>query len=91
MSVFVGISYSKKQIYIEGYCVKKFNIADSFIGYMLSNPTFETVFNIEETGIDVYFFTAQCDNLQNELYIHFHVMRKIRFSRISIGSKDLCA
>lgn len=55
MSVFVGIWYSKKQIHTEGCCAKNVNIADSFIGYMLSNPTFETVFNIEETGIDVVF------------------------------------
>lgn len=42
MAGFVGMWYSKEQIHI----------ADSFIGYLLSNPTFQTVFNIEERGID---------------------------------------
>lgn len=59
MTGFVGIWYSKKQLKIGGCDVKSVNIADSFIGHMLSNPTFQTVFNIEETGIDVHFFTAR--------------------------------
>lgn len=48
---------SKKKI--GGHDVKNVSIADSIIGYILSNPTFQTAFNIEEMSFDVYFFPAQ--------------------------------
>lgn len=39
-----------------GHDVRNVNIADSVKGYILSNPTFQTAFNTEETSFDVYFF-----------------------------------
>lgn len=59
MTGFVGTWYLKRQIRLKGCYVENVNIADSFIGCMLSNPAFQTVFNTEETGIDVWFFAPQ--------------------------------
>lgn len=47
---------SKKEKKKGGHDVRNVNIADSVKGYILSNPTFQTAFNTEETSFDVYFF-----------------------------------
>lgn len=50
---------NEKQKKKDGHYVKNVNIANNIIGYLLSNPIFQTVFNIEEISFDVYFFPAQ--------------------------------
>ena len=49
---------NEKQKKIGGQYVKNVNIAASIIGYILSNPTLQTAFNIEETSFDLWFFSC---------------------------------